>query len=358
VYHLTNPRAARLSLLVDRLRNRGYPVRKIPYDSWVRTVTRLTREDPHHLMTPFMPMFNEGAADTSITVKEMYFAETFPEFSRTNTLLATANARLDLPPVDAEMIDLYLGYFIESGFLAPPVPDTGRMAGTRREPRNHTTTLTSRERIRALVKRLQPDVAGHVRGNELYAVALDGGLETGHLRRLIASELHAQPAEIAAFTHLAERLPNPAGQLFDEVAAAFTTARPALLAAADTLGITEDGKDHPPPEGAETFARFVSWLGLNAPAGVAAAVLRADLMLWCAMCGELVHVLSRSDWLCPDPVLKYVKAYEQAPPRLITACADVITDAVEGGEDQAAISRAVNRVGPVLHAYWRSVASL
>ncbi|WP_431980330.1 amino acid adenylation domain-containing protein [Streptomyces qinglanensis] len=127
-YHLTNPRDARLRLLVERLRAMGYPVRWIPYQEWTAEITALTRKDPHHPMTPFMHMFHDEAADSDITVKEMYFADVYPALDRSNTERATQDAGLELPPVDARLIDLYLQYFIDSGFLARPAPG-GRRDG-------------------------------------------------------------------------------------------------------------------------------------------------------------------------------------------------------------------------------------
>lgn len=191
-------------------------------------------------------------------------------------------------------------------------------------------------------------MTAHVRGNALYAVAMDDSLDTGHLRRLIAGELHAQPIEIAAFTRLADRLPDGAAQrLFRDVAAAISAARPALLAAAVALNMTEEGPGRPrTPEGAETFTDFISWLGLHARPGAAAAALRADLMQWCALCAELTHALRRGNIPVPAPVLRYVEAYHQAPPQLVTACADVIADAIADGEDPSAISRTARRVPP------------
>ncbi|MDJ1137455.1 amino acid adenylation domain-containing protein [Streptomyces iconiensis] len=122
-YHLTNPHDARLSLLVERLRKMGYPVRTIPYTEWAQKVTELTRKDPQHPMTPYMHMFHDDAAESDITVKEMYFADTFPKFDRSNIEQATRGAGLDLPPVDGRLIDLYLRHFIETGFLTPPAQE-------------------------------------------------------------------------------------------------------------------------------------------------------------------------------------------------------------------------------------------
>ncbi|WP_129311568.1 amino acid adenylation domain-containing protein [Streptomyces sp. L2] len=357
VYNLTNPHDGRLSLLVDRLRHMGYRVKKIPYGEWVDMVTELTREDPHHPMTAFMPMFNEGAADTAITVKEMYFAEIFPQFSRTNLERATQGAGLDLPSVDATLIDLYLRYFVESGFLTPP-PSSPDRAALIPAPQEDHAVQDPAEHIRHAIQQLQPDMAAHVRDNALYKEAMAGTLGIGHLRRLIAAELHAQPSEIAAFTHLAQRSRNDtARQLFSGVAEAITAARSSLHAAAAALDIPAEGPDRPcPPEGAETFAEFISWLGLQAPIGAAAAALRTDLMLWCAVCAELDTALSRGNTPVPEPVRAYVAAYRQAPPQIIQACTEVITIAVDDGEDLTTIAHTAHRIDPVLQSYWRSLS--
>ncbi|MEU6339226.1 amino acid adenylation domain-containing SDR family oxidoreductase [Streptomyces cellulosae] len=122
VHHITNPHDARLSLLTERLRARGYPVRTVPYDEWVAFMADLTASDPSQPMAPFMPMFIEPARHAAISVKEMYFAGTFPTFTRTNFDAAIDGSGLTCPPVDATMLDSYLDYFTDSGFLQPPAP--------------------------------------------------------------------------------------------------------------------------------------------------------------------------------------------------------------------------------------------
>lgn len=120
VYHVTNPHDARLGLLVDRLRARGYRVRDLPYEQWVERMSARTAADPDEPMAPYMPMFAEPATGVDISVKEMYFAGTFPRFSRHNFDTAIAGTGLHCPPVDASLIDLYLDHFTSSGFLSPP----------------------------------------------------------------------------------------------------------------------------------------------------------------------------------------------------------------------------------------------
>ncbi|MFE7975851.1 amino acid adenylation domain-containing protein [Streptomyces shenzhenensis] len=122
VHHITNPHDGRLRLLTERLRVRGYPVRTVPYDEWVAFMADLTAADPSQPMAPFMPMFIEPARQSEISVKEMYFAGTFPTFGRSNFEAGIDGSGLSCPPVDAAMLDSYVDYFIDSGFLQPPVP--------------------------------------------------------------------------------------------------------------------------------------------------------------------------------------------------------------------------------------------
>ncbi|MFJ8098628.1 amino acid adenylation domain-containing protein [Streptomyces griseofuscus] len=120
VYHLTNPRAARLPLLVERLTAMGYPVRTVPYDTWTDMLAELTAQTPDHPMAPYVAMFVEPARHSEVSVKQMYTDGVFPAFGRHNTDTALASSGLVCPPVDAELLHLYLGEFRRTGFLAPP----------------------------------------------------------------------------------------------------------------------------------------------------------------------------------------------------------------------------------------------
>ncbi|WP_317494158.1 amino acid adenylation domain-containing protein [Haloechinothrix sp. LS1_15] len=117
LYHLTNPREARLDLLVERLRARGYLVREVSYQRWVDEMSALAATDPTCPLAPFMPVFAGIANSGDMTVKELYFADTFPRYTRDNIESALAGSGVELPAVDAELLDTYLDYFEASGFL-------------------------------------------------------------------------------------------------------------------------------------------------------------------------------------------------------------------------------------------------
>ncbi|MFB8777982.1 SDR family oxidoreductase [Streptomyces broussonetiae] len=120
VYHLTNPRPARLPLLVDRLTTMGYLGRTVPYELWTEMLAELTARLPDHPMAPYLPMFVEPARDSEVSVKQMYTDGVFPTFSRHHTDAALAESALVCPPVDAGLLDTYLREFRRTGFLAPP----------------------------------------------------------------------------------------------------------------------------------------------------------------------------------------------------------------------------------------------
>ncbi|MBC9728002.1 amino acid adenylation domain-containing protein [Streptomyces sp. TRM68367] len=119
VYHLTNPRPALLDSLTERLRERGYPVREMPYEEWIAALVTYAAGHPTDPITPFVPLFVDRCALADITVSEMYFQGVFPEFTRGNAEQALADARIDIPPVDVEMIDRHIDFLRQADYVRP-----------------------------------------------------------------------------------------------------------------------------------------------------------------------------------------------------------------------------------------------
>ncbi|MFK4100133.1 amino acid adenylation domain-containing protein [Streptomyces sp. NPDC019531] len=110
VYHLTNPRPTLLDSLAACLRRRGHPVREVPYAEWIASLVKYAAAHPTDPITPFVPLFVDRCARADITVSEMYFQGVFPEFTRGNAERALMDAGIDVPPVDAEMLDRYIDF--------------------------------------------------------------------------------------------------------------------------------------------------------------------------------------------------------------------------------------------------------
>ncbi|MEU1852525.1 amino acid adenylation domain-containing protein [Streptomyces sp. NPDC019990] len=119
VYHLTNPRPTLLSSLTERLRRRHYPVREIPYAEWIAALVTYAAGHPADPITPFVPLFVDRCHGADISVSEMYFQGVFPEFTRNDADRVLRRAGIDIPPVDAQMLDRHLDFLVEDDHLRP-----------------------------------------------------------------------------------------------------------------------------------------------------------------------------------------------------------------------------------------------
>ncbi|MFJ2577111.1 amino acid adenylation domain-containing protein [Kitasatospora aureofaciens] len=119
-YHLTNPRAASLRDMLDRMDAHGHRIRRLPYDEWVGELVRHVAQHPTSPTAPFVSLCVDRCKQADMSVKEMYFEGTFPTVGRANVERDLATAGLDCPPVDAELLDRYLEYFYASGYIERP----------------------------------------------------------------------------------------------------------------------------------------------------------------------------------------------------------------------------------------------
>lgn len=117
VYHLTNPGKVNIAVLVDRLRAHGHDVHEVSWTDWIDEMVRVAIEQSDHPMTPFAPLFIDRCATGVMSVAEMYLDDTFPVFSRTNVENALRGSGIEIPPVDAAMLDRYIGYLTGIDFL-------------------------------------------------------------------------------------------------------------------------------------------------------------------------------------------------------------------------------------------------
>ncbi|MFJ2581789.1 amino acid adenylation domain-containing protein [Kitasatospora aureofaciens] len=125
-YHLTNPRPAMLSDVVGRMRAAGCAVRTLPYPQWVGELVRHVAANPTSATAPFVSLCVDRSRTADMSVKEMYFKDTFPVLGRRNAEAAMADSGLHCPPVDSALLDRYLEYFFASGYI--PRPTAGAVA--------------------------------------------------------------------------------------------------------------------------------------------------------------------------------------------------------------------------------------
>ncbi|GAA4880471.1 amino acid adenylation domain-containing protein [Kitasatospora terrestris] len=119
-YHLTNPREAMLGDFVERLKAHGHPVRTIGYHAWVDALLDHLAARPDHPFAPFAPLFTTEAAGGGATVEELATTRFSPRLDRARIERDLAGSGLACPPVDARLLDRYIGYFHASGFIPAP----------------------------------------------------------------------------------------------------------------------------------------------------------------------------------------------------------------------------------------------
>ncbi|MBI1930565.1 thioester reductase domain-containing protein [Candidatus Poribacteria bacterium] len=109
VFHVTNPNPIHSSELFDWIHAFGYPLRRVPYDTWTEELCG-AEAFQENALSPFW----EFLADLRAHQLNM------PQHDAKNTRAGLSGTSIVCPPVD-ELLSTYFSYYIRSGFLdAPP----------------------------------------------------------------------------------------------------------------------------------------------------------------------------------------------------------------------------------------------
>ncbi|MCP2257379.1 thioester reductase domain-containing protein [Streptoalloteichus tenebrarius] len=121
-YRVADPRPAAFPLLVERDAAQVCPLRTEPYPRWVERVTDLTAGQPHHPFSPHVPLLSAPAAEgpallSILRPRPRPRPPTAAELDPASVLAPDAPS---CPPVDSDLVDLYLGYLRRIGFIPTP----------------------------------------------------------------------------------------------------------------------------------------------------------------------------------------------------------------------------------------------
>ncbi|MGH3757641.1 thioester reductase domain-containing protein [Actinophytocola sp.] len=120
-YHLPGARTVDMDEIVDHIIEFGYPLRLLPYPRWREELVTVVERGADNELAPYVPLF-----DPDRPSEEIGLAGSRPVFDSTRLDAALAGSGIEVRPVDRELMDLYLRYFISIGYLpAPPTSDTG-----------------------------------------------------------------------------------------------------------------------------------------------------------------------------------------------------------------------------------------
>ena len=122
IYHQSNHRYKLIQFAAERLRARGFSIKTESHWDWVRRLVSFSGQTPTSPIVPFVPIYVETMKGEEMTLPEMYYEGVLPSFETINTERALEGTGITCPPVTEALIDLYLNYFQQIGYI-PPSPD-------------------------------------------------------------------------------------------------------------------------------------------------------------------------------------------------------------------------------------------
>ncbi|WNV87749.1 thioester reductase domain-containing protein [Umezawaea sp. Da 62-37] len=115
-YHLPGARSVDMDEIVDHIIALGHPLRLLPYPQWREELIAAVERGADNELAPYIPLFHPDRP-----AEEIGLAGSHPVFDNSRLTAALAGSGIQARPVDRELMDLYLRYFVSIGYLpAPP----------------------------------------------------------------------------------------------------------------------------------------------------------------------------------------------------------------------------------------------
>jgi len=115
-YHLPGGRTVDMDEIVDHIVAFGYPLRLLPYPRWREELVASVERGADNELVPYVPLL-----DPDRPSEEIGLAGSRPVFDSSRLTAALAGSGIEVRPVDRELMDRYLRYFVSTGYLpAPP----------------------------------------------------------------------------------------------------------------------------------------------------------------------------------------------------------------------------------------------
>ncbi len=106
-----------LSQLIKEIKSFGYPMEPLAYDQWQTAL--LNTKSQKNTLSPLSSLFTEKTSTEPLTYIERMWSGA-QSFDCQNTICGLANTVINCPVVDSSLLQKYLLYFVDSGFLKTP----------------------------------------------------------------------------------------------------------------------------------------------------------------------------------------------------------------------------------------------
>ncbi|MEA5505986.1 amino acid adenylation domain-containing protein [Halotia wernerae UHCC 0503] len=108
-FHFVNCQPFHSIKLIKLLRSLGYPLQQISNDQWQANLINIAEHYPEHPLYPLVPLLSEQNNNSAVL-----------KFDFQNTLDGLANTSIVCPPIDDDLLNTYLSYIMQKGFLEAP----------------------------------------------------------------------------------------------------------------------------------------------------------------------------------------------------------------------------------------------
>jgi amino acid adenylation domain-containing protein/thioester reductase-like protein len=108
-FHFVNTQPFHSIKLIDLLLYLGYPLQQISHTQWHADLINIAERYPEHPLYPLIPLLSDQNNNSAVL-----------NFDCQNTLDGLANTSIICPPINEDLLNIYLSYLMQKGFLEPP----------------------------------------------------------------------------------------------------------------------------------------------------------------------------------------------------------------------------------------------
>ena len=119
-HHLPSSRPAHWVELMTMLDQCGYPVRREPYQVWYRELMAAVEAGQDNALLPFLPLLGPDGPS-----EDLAYQNGDPHFATANLAAGLRGTDITCPPVNRNLLQTYVDYFVSIGYLDPAVPSGG-----------------------------------------------------------------------------------------------------------------------------------------------------------------------------------------------------------------------------------------
>lgn len=122
-FNIINHRLMKLERIPALALKAGYLIERIPYDEWCERLTACTPDE--NVLRVLSCLFTDRRLAGESLIER--FGEHQAEFDTENTDMFLSGSGIVCPPVDEELMRVYLGHFASCGYLPEPLPSWKRV---------------------------------------------------------------------------------------------------------------------------------------------------------------------------------------------------------------------------------------